>query len=959
MSAEQEQKLVAPLLDQPLKVGETYNVVSKRWYLSWCDYAGVNSDKPSELKPVNPEANRPGPIDNADLIDKPSLGNLKIHLLEGQDFYTVPSKAYSELAKIYGGGPSIVRKVIAVGLLGEARLELFPQFVRLMFVDPATGEPKDEGEVRQLSGNATLDDLLKAHAPTYTNAKGTAVKREGRIWINKPKETPEGQSQPQPAEAQPQSQPQSQPQAQEQGEGEKAKEEVKEVETEWKLAQSTEKLAKIETLQLGQGTPLLLEFRTDEKDCGPYPRKTSTKANWRDFAVNDELDAQDSQNKWYMANIRDVKEDKVFVHFINWSSKWDEWIDRSSDRLAPVNTYTTGPYQPTTGPLSTSSYSSYESHVSGAPLQKGAVGLRNLGNTCFMNSTLQCLSNTPGLVQYFVEGAYLGEINRQNPLGWQGKVAEAYGALLKDIWGGQYSTVAPRQFKQVIGEFQPRFSGYAQHDSSELLSFLLDGLHEDLNRVLKKPATAPVDSNGRDDKIVAHEAWQRHLMRNQSVIVDQCQGQLKSRVVCPTCNRSSVTFDPFMFLSVPIPSVQERNINVFFVRDDDKGAEMPVIYGVRVPKSGATTADLKQSLIKLLNQDIPPQCLLISEIYQHKHYKVYGSGESIDRIRQPGDEIWAYHLPSLAENTPDNREYLSVSVVNQVSNTLSSPSPTGTPLAIALPVKKLNAMPMKELRARLRAALTPWLQGGWKAGESEKDLFSVYLTPKGSEKLVEKLPIDDENAVVDLPGKTNGQGIGFVLMWKSSERQRRAWSGQPVVDPSFHSTPQSSKSVALSECFDSFALEETLSQDDAWYCSHCKEHKCANKKMDLWKVPDVLILHLKRFKYSKYSRDKLDTLVEFPLEGLDLAPFVVNEDESKNAIYDLYAVSNHFGGLGGGHYTAFAKNIVDGQWYNLDDSSVSRVDPARIRSPAAYVLFYIRRQKRNVKNTVDETVPPK
>jgi ubiquitin C-terminal hydrolase len=67
------------------------------------------------------------------------------------------------------------------------------------------------------------------------------------------------------------------------------------------------------------------------------------------------------------------------------------------------------------------------------------------------------------------------------------------GDLLSEIWSGSYSTVAPRTFKQVIGEFQPRFSGYAQHDSSELLSFLLDGLHEDLNLVKKKPPTTNVD----------------------------------------------------------------------------------------------------------------------------------------------------------------------------------------------------------------------------------------------------------------------------------------------------------------------------------------------------------------------------------------------------------------------------------------------------------------------------------
>ena len=75
-------------------------------------------------------------------------------------------------------------------------------------------------------------------------------------------------------------------------------------------------------------------------------------------------------------------------------------------------------------------------------------------------------------------------------------------ALLKELWGGKFKVVSPSKFKKVLGEFQPRFSGFQQQDSSELLSFLLDGLHEDLNRVRMKPLTAAVESKGRPDEEV-------------------------------------------------------------------------------------------------------------------------------------------------------------------------------------------------------------------------------------------------------------------------------------------------------------------------------------------------------------------------------------------------------------------------------------------------------------------------
>jgi hypothetical protein len=194
--------------------------------------------------------------------------------------------------------------------------------------------------------------------------------------------------------------------------------------------------------------------------------------------------------------------------------------------------------------------------------------------------------------------------------------------------------------------------------------------------------------------------------------------------------------------------------------------------------------------------------------------------------------------------------------------------------------------------------------------------------------------------------------------------------------------------VSLRDCLETFLQPERLDADDSWYCSRCKAHVQAGKKLDLWRLPEVLVVHLKRFSYSRLSRDKLEAQVDFPLEGLDLGAYVpaagmsggsgggglVGDAEAAAApaadgggavapaaaakpppppvsplppqeppLYDLYAVSNHFGGLGGGHYTAFCRMPDDGTWHTFDDSSVREMDPQDVRSPAAYVLFYRRR----------------
>lgn len=127
-----------------------------------------------------------------------------------------------------------------------------------------------------------------------------------------------------------------------------------------------------------------------------------------------------------------------------------------------------------------------------------------------------------------------------------------------------------------------------------------------------------------------------------------------------------------------------------------------------------------------------------------------------------------------------------------------------------------------------------------------------------------------------------------------------------------------SRGITLEECLDEFERAEVLSEQDMWYCPRCKEHRRASKKFDLWKSPDILVAHLKRFSSSGYRRDKLDVLVDFPIENLDLTSRVIEKEDGRDEIYDLIAVDDHYGGLGGGHYTAYAKNFVDGRWYSYN-----------------------------------------
>lgn len=190
-----------------------------------------------------------------------------------------------------------------------------------------------------------------------------------------------------------------------------------------------------------------------------------------------------------------------------------------------------------------------------------------------MNSALQCLVHCKELTEYFLSQVYKTELNELNPLGMKGQLAKAYFYLISALFNPDFQKPAfpPSEFRKVLGRFAPNFAGYTQQDSQEFLAFLLDGLHEDLNRVRHKPyvereelvGVTPSDTLLRD---LGEKSWKGHKLRNDSVIVDLCQGLYKSTVVCPVCEVVSVTFDPFMDLSVPLPIKQ-----MYTLRERERG----------------------------------------------------------------------------------------------------------------------------------------------------------------------------------------------------------------------------------------------------------------------------------------------------------------------------------------------------------------------------------------------------
>ena len=202
----------------------------------------------------------------------------------------------------------------------------------------------------------------------------------------------------------------------------------------------------------------------------------------------------------------------------------------------------------------------------------GACGLSNLGNTCYINSALQCISYFPLLRSYLLSGEFktTGDLNKDNPLGTKGFLLEEFVELLRFMWSAKAGEKSPFQFRKLIAKLKPDvFAGADQQDAQELLSYVLDALMEDSNRVRKKPYVEGLE----DDWVkmtalarVGEESWRRERRRSRSIITDVHTGQTLSTTTCPSCGFSSQKFDPFNLLSVPLPTVTDVIFKCYVVR---------------------------------------------------------------------------------------------------------------------------------------------------------------------------------------------------------------------------------------------------------------------------------------------------------------------------------------------------------------------------------------------------------
>ena len=531
----------------------------------------------------------------------------------------------------------------------------------------------------------------------------------------------------------------------------------------------------------------------------------------------------------------------------------------------------------------------------------GITGLTNQGNTCYMNSIIQCLSNCKDFRNFLLndkiihllnnsDNIYIAKNKLDNTLTFQLR------KILSYFWFNNFKILELTSFRKIFCKKINIFRNFNQHDSQEALLCIIDTIHEELaqdyqiypnNKDIIFDTLKYYYENNLDYNLlqIINEDISKYLNfksfidfknthKNYSNIYNIFEGRTISQLKCPITNGIKANFESQFYFTLSL------------INDEESSSEY------NSSESNPNTSESNQNSSESNSNSSEENEICSTKNSNSKDYITSSESEYSNEEENLDETYKKYkNLVNLCNYENESNNIFDSNYDKVKSEYINSDDNNS--------------------------------ENGIENNSNDSE-NGIENNSNDSENETENNSNDSENEYIDYESNENDiDNENYLNLIRNSKKIKK---------------------YSIYELFDNFAKIEILDSDNQWFSPYCQKKVNAEKINLIWESPKVFIILIKRFEYTEYGAEKLNHLINFPINNLDITKYLHPHHVSKYTTYNLFAINNHdsmnSNGIDFGHYYSYCKNSIDNKWYNFDDDEVNEIDEDDLVTNKAYMLFY-------------------